>query len=416
LIFTATTSSDTGEMIMQLFEHAHIGTATLPNRIIRSATFEGMCDAQGGPSERYFRHYSSLAAQNIGAIITGFAFVSRDGRAMQPGQAGIDSDDKIPRFAATTNSVHRLGGLIFLQIAHAGRQTLPAATGGAVYSPGRKKSGYFNVKPRRLTVDHAERIVDDFASAARRARDAGFDGVQLHAGHGYLIHQFLNPAVNDRDDLFGIDPRTRIGTEFLRQIIERIRSKCGRAFSLIVKISAGDEYRRGMTGASFIHVIRFLDTQDIDAIEISWGTMDHALNIFRGTSIPVDAILGYNPRYRTRSMLKRSLWKALVLPIMRRSIVPFTTAYNLPFAEAARKHTQVPLICVGGFHSGRDAVDAIENKQIDFVALCRPFIREPSLVFKWQENIANRAACIHCNRCAIMCDSGQPTRCYAPGV
>jgi len=96
--------------------------------------------------------------------------------------------------------------------------------------------------------------------------------------------------------------------------------------------------------------------------------------------------------------------------------VPFTATYNLPFAEAARKHTQVPLICVGGFRSGRDAVDAIENKQIDFVALCRPFIREPSLVFKWQENIASRSACIHCNRCAIMCDSGQPTRCYAPGV
>ena len=104
------------------------------------------------------------------------------------------------------------------------------------------------LSPGGSRSDHAERIVDDFASAALRARDAGFDGVQLHAGHGYLIHQFLNPAVNDRDDLFGVDPRTGIGTEFLRQIIERIRSKCGRAFPLIVKISAGDEYRRGMTG------------------------------------------------------------------------------------------------------------------------------------------------------------------------
>jgi 2,4-dienoyl-CoA reductase-like NADH-dependent reductase (Old Yellow Enzyme family) len=375
-----------------------------------------MCDAQGGPSESYLRHYASLAAQNIGAIITGFAFVSRDGRAMQPGQAGMDGDDKIARFAAATDSVHRLGSRIFLQIAHAGRQTLPAATGGAVYGPGMKKSGYFNVTPRRLTIEHAERIVNDFASAALRARHAGFDGVQLHAGHGYLIHQFLNPAVNDRDDLFGIDPLTGIGSEFIRQVIERIRSECGRAFPLIVKISAGDEYRRGMTGESFINVIRFLDTQDIDAIEISWGTMDHALNIFRGTGIPVDAILNYNPRYRTRSLLKRSIWKALVLPIMRRSIVPFTAAYNLPSAEAARKHTRIPLICVGGFRSGRDAADAIENKQIDFVALCRPFIREPSLVFKWQENIASRSACINCNRCAIMCDSGQPTRCYAPGV
>ncbi len=401
---------------MQLFEPARIGSLTLPNRIIRSATFEGMCDAQGSPSELYLRHYAVLAAQNIGAIITGFAFVSRDGKAMQPGQAGIDSDDKIQRLAPVTEIVHRQGGRIFLQIAHAGRQTLPAATGGAVYGPGMKKSRYFNVNPLRLTLDHAERIIHDFAAAALRSRDAGFDGVQLHAAHGYLIHQFLNPAVNDRDDLLGIDPRTGVGTEFLRRIIERIRAKCGRAFPLIVKISGGDEYRHGMRQEEFINVIRFLDAQDIDAIEISWGTMDQALNIFRGTGIPIDAILDYTPRYRTKSPLMRVLWKTLLLPIMRRSIAPFTAAYNLPSAVAARNHTKIPLICVGGIRSGQDAADAVENKQIDFIGVCRPFIREPSLVLKWQGNIAARSACIHCNRCAIMCDSGRPTHCYASGV
>jgi 2,4-dienoyl-CoA reductase-like NADH-dependent reductase (Old Yellow Enzyme family) len=398
---------------MQLFEHARIGSLTLPNRIIRSATFEGMCDKQGSPSELYLRHYASLAAQNIGAIITGFAFVSGDGGAMQPGQAGMDNDDKIQQFIPVTESVHRQGGRIFLQIAHAGRQTLATATGGTVYGPSTKKSQYFNVKPQRLTMDHAERIINDFAVAAFRSREAGFDGIQLHAAHGYLIHQFLNPAVNDRDDLYRIDPHTGIGTEFLRRIIERIRTKCGRAFPLIVKISAGDEYRHGMRLTSFINVIRFLDTQDIDAIEISWGTMDQALNIFRGTSIPIDAILDCNPRYRTKSPLMRIIWKTFLLPIMKRSIVPFTAAYNLPFAVAARNHTKIPLICVGGIRSRVDAADAVENKQIDFVGLCRPFIREPSLVLKWQGNIAGRSACIHCNRCAIMCDSGRPTRCYA---
>jgi 2,4-dienoyl-CoA reductase-like NADH-dependent reductase (Old Yellow Enzyme family) len=401
---------------MKLFEPAQIGSLTLPNRIIRSATFEGMCDAQGSPSELYLRHYAALAAQNIGAIISGFAFVSRDGKAMQPGQAGMDSDDKAQRFTPVTDTVHRQGGRIFLQIAHAGRQTLPTAAGGAVYGPSTKKSGYFNVQPQRLTIDHVERIINDFAAAALRSRNAGFDGVQLHAAHGYLIHQFLNPAVNNRDDLFGIDLGAGIGTEFLRRIIERIRAKCGRAFPLIVKISAGDEYRHGMRLVSFINVIRFLNTQEIDAIEISWGTMDQALNIFRGTSIPIDAILDCTPRYRTKSPLMRIIWKTFLLPIMRRSIVPFTAAYNLPFAVTARKHTKVPLICVGGIRSGQDAVDAVENKQIDFIGVCRPFIREPSLVLKWQENISVRSACIHCNRCAIMCDSGRPTRCYAPGV
>lgn len=399
---------------MLLFEQARIGALTLPNRFIRSATFEGMCDAQGMPTERYLRHYAALAGQNIGAIITGFAFVSRDGRAMQPGQAGMDSDRKIQPFAAVTNSVHRRGARILLQIAHAGRQTIPSATGGAVYGPSAKKSPYFNARPRRLAIDQAERIIEDFASAALRARNAGFDGVQVHAAHGYLIHQFLNPAVNDRDDAFRVDSHTGIGTEFLRRVIERIRSKCGNDFPLSVKISAGDEYRRGIGG--FVQLIRFLDAQKIDAVEISWGTMDHALNIFRGRKIPIDTILNYNPRYRSKSPLKRMLWKAIALPVMRRSIIPFTEAYNLPYAECARKHTRIPLISVGGFRSGRDAADAVENKKIDFVGMARPFIREPSIVSKWQEDIENRSSCINCNQCAVMCDSGQPTRCYAPDI
>lgn len=400
---------------MRLFENASIGTLTLPNRIIRSATFEGRCDAQGSPSERYLRFYSSLAGQNIGAIITGFAFVSADGRAMQPGQAGIDSDGKIPRFAEVASAVRRQGGRIFLQIAHAGRQTIPSATGGTVYGPSAKKSGYFNARPQRLTIDHAERIIDDHASAARRCREAGFDGVQVHAAHGYLIHQFLNPAVNDRSDIFGIDPGTGIGTEFLRRVIERIRSRCGSSYPVIVKISAGDEYRRGINRSSFINLVRFLDTQAIDAIEISWGTMDHPLNIFRGTAIPVDAILEYNPRHRTRNPCRRMVWKTFILPVLQRTIAPFTPAYNLPSASLAKKHTGIPIICAGGFRSGREATDAVENNHADFVSLCRPFIREPSLVLKWQNTITSRSACINCNRCAIMCDSGQPTRCHSPG-
>jgi 2,4-dienoyl-CoA reductase-like NADH-dependent reductase (Old Yellow Enzyme family) len=170
-----------------------------------------------------------------------------------------------------------------------------------------------------------------------------------------------------------------------------------------------------MKKPAFVNLIRFLDTQKIDAIEISWGTMDHALNIFRGASIPVDAILEYTPRYRTRNPCMRTAWKTFFLPFLRKTIKPFSPAYNLPFAALARNHTSVPLICVGGFRSCPELTDAIENKHIDFVSLCRPFLCEPTLVLKWQKDSTYRSACINCNRCAIMCDSGQPTRCHAPG-
>ncbi|HUI92458.1 MAG TPA: NADH:flavin oxidoreductase [Chitinivibrionales bacterium] len=398
---------------MRLFENAGIGAVTLENRIIRSATFEGMCDAQGAPTDRYVNFYASLAKHHIGGIVTGFAFVNKDGRAMQPGQAGIDGNDKIPRFAELTKNVHRHGGIVFLQIAHAGRQTVPSATGGKVYGPSAKKSGYFTVKPSRLSLLQAESIINDFGRAAQRGREAGFDGVQVHAAHGYLIHQFLNPAVNDRSDAYGIDPHSGIGTEFLGRVLQCIRASCGSDYPVLVKISAGDEYHRGMKRPEFVNLIRFLDAQKVDAVEISWGTMDRPLNIFRGATVPVQAILDYNPVYHQHNGLLRMAWKIVALPVLKKSLKPFTPTYNLPFARLAREHTKVPLICVGGFRSGTEATGAVENDDIDFVSLCRPFLREPSLVLKWRQNRDYRSGCINCNRCAVMCDSGQPTRCYA---
>jgi 2,4-dienoyl-CoA reductase-like NADH-dependent reductase (Old Yellow Enzyme family) len=397
---------------MQIFEHARIGTLALPNRIIRSATFEGRCDDNGVPSEAYLHLYENLARMEIGAIIAGFAFISMDGKAMQPGQAGIDSDDKIPAYSRVTERIHAAGGRIILQIAHTGRQTVPATTGGPVYGPGVAPSAYFRSRPQRLTLEGISAIVDAFGHAARRAKEAGFDGVQIHAAHGYLIHQFINPAVNDRTDAFGIDPITGIGTEFLRRVIVMIRENCGSEYPLLIKISAGDEYRRDISRDRFCNLVRFIDTQLIDAIEISWGTMDHSLNIFRGTGIPVDLVLDHNPRYRNHNPLARMAFKLLALPILRQTIKPFTPAYNLPFAKTAKENTHIPVICVGGFRSMAEITKAIQEQKTDFVSLCRPFIREPDIAMRWKSNPEYCSTCTSCNRCVIMCDSGQPTRCY----
>jgi 2,4-dienoyl-CoA reductase-like NADH-dependent reductase (Old Yellow Enzyme family) len=400
---------------MQLFEQACIGGVTLPNRIIRAATFEGMSAADGSPLAEYRCLYDTLAGRGIGAIITGFAFVNAHGKAMQPGQAGIDSDEKIPRFAEVTESVRQRDGRIFLQIAHTGRQSVPLATGGAVLGPSTKVSSYFGAKPRRLSAVEIETIIEDFGQAARRSREAGFNGVQVHAAHGYLIHQFINPAVNDRTDAFGINPVSGVGTEFLRRIIVRCRELCGQEYPLLVKISAGDEYRRGIRQPAFVNIIRFLHTQAVDAIEISWGTMDQAFNIFRGEDIPVQTILDYNPRHRHHNRIVRAAWKLCALPILRQNLKAFSPAYNLPYARLAKENTTIPIISVGGFRTGVEAAMAVEQDRIDFVSMCRPFIREPGLAERWRKDPAYRSACVNCNRCAVMCDSGQPTRCYARG-
>ncbi|MBN2036327.1 MAG: NADH:flavin oxidoreductase [Chitinispirillaceae bacterium] len=398
---------------MQVFENASLGSLTIPNRIIRSATFEGGCDGAGRPAGPYELLYQRLAHTGIGAIITGFAFTQKHGKAMQPGQAGIDSDDAIPAFSRITAMVHGHGGRIIMQIAHAGRQTISEATAGPVYGASDRRSPYFRSRPQRLTIPQIETIIEGFSRAALRCREAGFDGVQLHAAHGYLIHQFLNRAVNDRTDLFGIDKDSGIGTAFLGRIIRRVRELCGARFPLLVKISAGDEYRRGMTGEPFLSLVRFLDTQPVDAIEVSWGTMDHALNIFRGKTVPLKAILDHNPRYGSSNPLVRRAFTSFVFPLLRARFKPFSPAYNLPHALAAKKHTRLPVICVGGFRSRQEIINAIEQEGIDFVSACRPFINDPGFANKLRNNRNHLSPCIDCNRCAIMCDAGRPTRCYA---
>jgi 2,4-dienoyl-CoA reductase-like NADH-dependent reductase (Old Yellow Enzyme family) len=371
-----------------------------------------MCDADGRPGPVYLKFYAGLAGRDLGALITGFAYVSSDGRAMQPGQAGLESDDKVADFRRVTDAVHQHGCPIFLQLAHAGRQTVPAATGGDLYAPSPIKSPYFKHRPRPLTESQIERIIADFSAAARRAREAGFDGVQLHAAHGYLVHQFVHPALNQRKDIYGIDPARGIGTAFLERIIDAIRSSCGADYPLLVKVSAGDSLRPPMTEAQFVHLVQALDARRVDAIEVSFGTMDHALNIFRGDSIPSDAILQYNPRYRTRSALKRWFWHTCVLPWLQRSFLPFTPMYNLSAALLAKQHTRIPIISVGGFRSGPQIRTAIEERGVDFVSLCRPLLCEPDFVKRLRQDEHYESRCANCNRCAIMCDSGFPTHCY----
>lgn len=397
---------------MHVFETSRIGRVELKNRLLRSATFEGLGDAEGNPTTGYLELYRHLSHQGLGALITGFVSVSRDGRAMQPGQAGLETDAQVPAFRRVTEAVHRQGCPIFVQLAHAGRQTVPTATGGVVYAPSARKSPYFNSHPRALNEPQIEELINAFGAAARRAREAGFDGIQLHAAHGYLLHQFLDPTVNRRTDRYGLDPHRGIGTAFLGRVIERVRAVCGPDFPLLIKISAPDSCRQPAQQYGFVELIRYLEEQKLDALEISCGTMDRSLNIFRGASIPVEAILRFNPRYATRQPFKRFLWKWLVLPWMKRQFAPFTPMYNLASARLAKCHTTTPLISVGGFRNGGHLRTAIEEHGIDFVSLCRPILCEPDFALQVRRQPNYPSRCANCNRCAILCDSGHPTRCY----
>jgi len=250
--------------------------------------------------------------------------------------------------------------------------------------------------------------VYDFASAGLRAKKAGFDGIQLHCAHGYLIHQFLNPSINVRKDIYGFNCEMNI--RFLKEIVEKIRESCGYDFPITLKISGGGDNKKADDPKRFIQLINKLDKLPIDAIEISYGTMENALNIFRGASIPLNTILKHNFKYKTESKIKKSLWKLLIAPILSRKLISFTQNYNLKYAKLVKCET--PIICVGGFRSWKSIKSVLEEGMVDYVSMCRPFLCEPDLMHKLNINNNWESLCKNCNICAIMCDSTEKTRCY----
>ena len=399
---------------MEIFEKAYIGSCELSNRIIRSATFEGMANKEGIPTEDYVSLYKKLSQNNIGAIITGFVFISKEGKAMQPGQAGINSVDYIPVYKRITDEVHRNNGKIFLQLAHTGRQTRKKDTGEEVVGVSGKKSIYFKSKTRVLSTKEIYQIIEKFGDSANYARQAGFDGIQIHAAHGYLIHQFMLPHLNMRKDIFGIEKGKKIGTKFLDLVINNIRQKCGEEFPILVKVSGSDDFRRKFTKAQFTNLIKFLDSKTVDAIEVSYGTMDYAMNIFRG-DVPVDLILAKNDIYRTDNKFRKKFLKTLYFPIVKTKFFGFSPMYNLNFARLAKRNTNIPIITVGGFREKKEIEYAIQKENIDFVSLCRAIICEPDFVNKLMANNNYRSKCVNCNYCAIMCDTENVTKCYKHG-
>jgi 2,4-dienoyl-CoA reductase-like NADH-dependent reductase (Old Yellow Enzyme family) len=393
---------------MKIFEQASIGNCILNNRIIRSATYEGACSENGVPTEEYYKLYSKLSKGNPGLIITGFMYIDASGKAMQSRQAGLDSADKIIYYKKLTDEVHQNGSKIFAQLALTGRQTtlnrVPEVVGASA-----KKSMYFKTRPRVLSEEEIYSLVNKFALSAQYAKEAGFDGVQIHAAHGYLVHQFLLSSINNRKDIFGVNPESKTGSKFLELIIKKIRETCGDAYPIIIKISGSDDYIKKFSKRQFIHFIKFLNEIKVDAIEISYGTMDYALNIFRG-DIPVDLILKINPVYGKHGKIYNLIFK-LLFPFIRLKFKSFKPMYNLNYALIAKKYTNIPIIVVGGFRNTDDINYAI-NKEIEFVSMCRPFICEPDIVEKFSVNNQYHSKCRNCNYCAIMCDSGHVTKCY----
>jgi 2,4-dienoyl-CoA reductase-like NADH-dependent reductase (Old Yellow Enzyme family) len=346
----------------RLFESTSINDMVLKNRFVRSATWEGLAREDGFSTPKLVEVAGRLARGGVGLIISGHAYVSREGQA-GPWQLGAYSDECIRGLAEMTETVHALGGKVALQLAHAGSR---AASSLSKLEPMGPSVVGTEAGPvgREMTTADMEETAEAFASAAIRARKAGFDAVELHAAHGYLLSQFLSPFFNKREDECGgsIENRSR----FVVQVLKAVRKAVGPSFPVLIKLNSEDYLPGGLTVEDMIQASVNLEEGGIDAIEMSGGTF------LSGKK---------NPSRRGKSDPGEP------------------EAYYEAAARRYKKRVRVPLILVGGIRTFETAEKLVAGGAADYVAMSRPLIREPDLVNRWKSGDRRPASCLSDSRC-----------------
>jgi 2,4-dienoyl-CoA reductase-like NADH-dependent reductase (Old Yellow Enzyme family) len=357
----------------KLFEHTQLKDLELANRFIRSATWEGLADENGGCTFELVDRMVELVRGRVGLIITGHTYVHPAGQAT-PYQLSVDKDERIDGLTEMTKAVHREGGHIMMQLAHGGLKAEPQLTDTMPIGPSTGE-GLVASPGKEMTIDDIQQVVRSFSQAAQRAKAAGFDGVQIHAAHGYLLSQFLSPAINQRTDEYGgsVENRARIILEVLRNV----RQVVGRNYPILIKVNSEDFLENGLSLTDFLQVALMLSDGGIDAIEVSGGTF------FSGRRIPSRKEITFDR----------------------------DQAYFRKASRALKKLGKAPVILVGGIRSYLLAERLVDEGIMDYIAMCRPFIREPLLIKRWQSGDLRKATCISCNGCFGPARSGRGILC-----
>ena len=391
-----------------VFTPARIGQLEIKNRLVRSATYERAATSKGEVSDFLVDLYRTLAKGGVGLIITGIAGVYS--KALAPDLIiRADNDDFIGSLRKIPQAVREAASdcRVMLQLHHPGRQVVhrenvakflsvlppaflayirkhpevmePPREAPHVVEPTAPSAVYdatFDRTPRALTPDEIDEIIEAFAEGVWRAQEAGFDGVQLHAAHGYLLSSFLSPRTNQREDQYGGSTENR--TRIVKEIYRRAKRKVGDRFAILIKINTTDFLPGGTDLNELVQVGKMLSEVGFAAIETSGGMWEAV----------------------TRK--KEELgWLPVILPESRTGIkAQDQEAYFLQGAKALKEKTNATVILVGGFRSFSKIERVLNSKGADFVSMSRPLIRQPDLPILWQSGEGpDKAECISCNAC-----------------
>ena len=349
-----------------LFTPMKIKNLELPNRFVRSATGDRFTEGAGFVADRKIALYQELAEGGVGLIISGIAHVHPEGKTLYS-QTSIATDEHIPGLQRLTRAVHARGVKIAVQLFHGGREAArywntvnQTALAPSVIA----EDPYFKGEYRSITADEIENTVQAFGDAAKRAREAGFDAVQLHAAHAYLPSQFLSPFGNRRNDAWGGPLENRL--RFHREVYQAMRKRAGQDYPLLIKLGVQDGFTGGLELNEGLQAAERLAEWGYDSLEISQG--------LRG-------------KYYEETEFRTGIHTV------------DQEGYFRDWTKEVKKRVKVPVMMVGGLRTFELMEEVIQKGEADFVSLCRPLIREPHIIDEWKKGNRRRAACISCNKC-----------------
>ncbi|MFC1607835.1 NADH:flavin oxidoreductase [Candidatus Latescibacterota bacterium] len=359
--------------MLNLFESTSINTMTLKNRFVRSATWMGMAGEDGTCTPKLTGLMEELAQGDTGLIISGYTFVSTEGKGAL--MVGASSDDHLPGLTDMADTVHNAGGKIILQLAHCGLFSAPSENGQKPLGPSVMMTPDGPLGSEMSTEDIQQKV-RNFRDSADRAKKAGFDGVQIHAAHGYLLSQFLSPFFNKREDEYGGSVENR--ARFLLEVVASVREAVGDRYPVLVKINSDDCLEDGFCPDDMLRVAGMLEKAGVDAIELSGGTI-------------LAFVMGNPDGSFSRQ-----------------------TDTGIYYEDAAKRFKQeigLPLMLVGGIRSYDDCQRLINEDVTDYISLGRPLIREPDLIKRWKSGDTRDADCVSDNACVMPGIEGKGVQC-----
>ena len=373
----------------KIFTPCQIGPVTLCNRVIRSAAFENMAHGNK-PSQDLFNYHVAVARGGVGMTTVAYAAVSQSGLSFD-GQLWM-REEIVPDLKRLTDAIHAEGAKASIQLGHCGNMTHRSTCGCKPVGASGGINMYSPTFVRELTKDEILVLVKDFGHAVELAREAGFDCVEIHAGHGYLISQFLSPYTNRRHDEFGgsLDNRMR----FMRLVIEEVMRVAADDMGVVVKVNMHDGFKRGMQQEECIKVAQELERLGVHALVLTAGFVSKApMEVMRG-AMPLKTLRYYMD-------VKKFWWLKAGLVFVGRLMIPtrpYSEGYFLEDAKVFRAHLKMPLIYVGGLVS-KEKMEEVLDAGFIGLQVARALVHDTEFVNKLHNGEITRSGCKHSNYC-----------------